>query len=216
MARYGNQISPFKESMEPRPATPYGLAKLAGEKLLMNLAHIHGLEAVIFVPQNLFGPRQRFDDPYRNAVAITIHRLLRDQPPIVYGSGEQRRRFSPIQDIIPLFQDLFFSSKANGEIINAGPDRDISLNQLIEILNRIMGKNLKALYQERRPGEVQNAFCDSSKARKLFGCNPSSDLEEALREMIAYIQAESPQPFSYKRKIEIERSLPTVWKDKLF
>ena len=121
MSRYGDQSAPFREDMTPRPVTPYGIAKLAAENLLANLAKVYGFECVIAVFHNVFGPRQAFNDPYRNAVSLIAQRMIQDKPPVVYGDGEQKRRFTPIKDLIPVFAPLFFSEKAAGQTFNIGP-----------------------------------------------------------------------------------------------
>lgn len=218
MSRYGNQASPFKEDVSPKPVTPYGLAKLAGEKLVINLAEIYGFEYVICVPHNIFGPRQRYDDPYRNAVSIIINRMLQDKSPIVYGDGEQRRCFSPIKDVVSVFESLLFSKKVKSQVINVGPDSsDVTINQLIALLNRIMGKNLKPLYIKSRPQEVKEAFCDIAKARRLLNYNPQTSFEEALKELVSWIKAQGPKRFSYNRDIEIlHEKTPEGWIKKLF
>ena len=159
MSRYGNQTSPFKENTTPTPVTPYGIAKLASEKLLINLSEIHDFEYVVCILHNIFGPRQRYEDPYRNAVSIIINRMIQDKSPIVYGDGEQRRCFSPIKDVISVFESLLFSDTVRNQVINVGPDKeDITINQLITLLNRLLGKSLKPFYIKRRPQEVKEAF----------------------------------------------------------
>ena len=218
MSRYGNQTSPFTEDMLPKPVTPYGIAKLSGETLLRNLAEIYSFEYVICVPHNIFGPRQRYDDPYRNAVSILINRMLQDKPPIVYGDGEQKRCFSPIKDVVSVFESLLFSDKVNAQVINVGPDREhITINQLIALLNRIMGKSLKPLYIKIRPQEVKKAFCNITKARQLLNYNPQTSFEEALRELVAWVQSKGPKEFSYSRQMEIlNEKTPEAWVKKLF
>lgn len=218
MSRYGNQSPPFKEDQLPKPVTPYGIAKLTAEKLLSCLAGIHGFEYVICVPHNIFGPRQVFNDPYRNAVSIMINRMLQDKPPIVYGDGEQRRCFSPIQDVVSVFENLLFSGEVKGQVINVGPDReDITINELIALLNQIMEKNLQPIYIKNRPQEVKEAFLDITKARHLLNYSPQTSFEEALKELVSWIKAQGPRPFSYNRDFEIlNHKTPEGWIKKLF
>ena len=70
MARYGNQVAPFTEDMDPKPVDPYAIAKVAAEQVLQNLSETHGMEWNIAVPHNIIGPRQRYDDPFRNVLSI--------------------------------------------------------------------------------------------------------------------------------------------------
>ena len=89
IARYGRQIAPFTEDMAAKPVDPYGIAKACGEDLVVRICDTYGLQWSIAVPHNIYGPRQRFHDPYRNVVAIMINRLLLGIEPIIYGSGNQ-------------------------------------------------------------------------------------------------------------------------------
>jgi UDP-glucose 4-epimerase len=109
MARYGTQEKlPYTEDMIPLPQDPYGIAKLASEETLKVLSDVHNFEYVNLVPHNIIGPRQKYDDPYRNVVSIMINRILNNKPPIVYGDGLQTRCFSDIEDVIdPMINSIF-------------------------------------------------------------------------------------------------------------
>ena len=91
MARYGKGKAPFSEDQPADPVDPYGIAKYAGELLVRNVSQTHGMEHVIAVPHNIIGPRQKYDDPYRNVASIMINRMLQGKQPIIYGDGEQQR-----------------------------------------------------------------------------------------------------------------------------
>ena len=218
MSRYGNAPNPFTEDLTPTPVTPYGLAKVAGEHLIRSLSEVHKFEYVICVFHNIFGIRQIYNDPHRNAVSIIINQMLQDRSPLVYGDGEQTRGFSPVKDVLGLFEGLLFSEKTNGEIINIGPDGEtVTINRLIEKLNKIMGKSLQPVYVKVRPGEVKEAVCSSDKARKLLNYCPQVSLEQSLEEMVAWIKDQGPKEFSYNQKIEINNQYtPAVWTRKIF
>ena len=101
MSRYGTQDSvPFIESMTPKPQDPYGIAKYASELTVKNLCETHNINYTILVPHNIIGPRQKYDDPYRNVASIMINRILNNKQPIIYGDGNQKRCFSFIEDVI--------------------------------------------------------------------------------------------------------------------
>ena len=76
MARYGGQSTPFTEDMKPAPVDPYAISKVAAEEVLRNLCELNNIEYVIAVPHNIIGPRQKYDDPFRNVVSIMINRML--------------------------------------------------------------------------------------------------------------------------------------------
>lgn len=213
MSRYGSNNSPFTEDMNPQPLTPYGIAKMAGENLVKSLAQVHNFEYVICIPHNIFGPRQVYNDPYRNAVSLIINQMLQNRSPVIYGDGEQKRGFSPVQDLIPLFQELLFSEKARNQIINIGPDEEaVSLNELIKILNEIMGKQLTAHYRPFRPKEIKIALCSSEKARRLLNYKKVISLKEALKGLVKWIKIKGPTKFSYNQASEIDPSPPAIWK----
>jgi len=213
MSRYGNNNSPFTEDMNPQPLTPYGIAKMAGENLVKSLAQVHNFEYVICIPHNIFGPRQVFNDPYRNAVSLIINQMLQNRSPGIYGDGEQKRGFSPIQDLVPLFQGLLFGEKAKNQTINIGPDEEaVSLNELIEILNEVTGKQLTAHYRPFRPKEIKNALCSSEKARQLLNYKKVISLKEALKELVEWIKIKGPTKFSCNQTSEIDPPPPAVWK----
>ena len=94
MARYGEQSFPFTEEMQTLPQDQYGIAKVAAEKTLQNLCDVHRVDWSILVPHNIVGPRQKYDDPFRNVLSIFINRMLLKKPAIIYGDGSQKRCFS--------------------------------------------------------------------------------------------------------------------------
>lgn len=109
MARYGTQEKvSFTEDMIPKPQDPYGISKLAAEDLLRCLADVHKIELVIAVPHNIIGPRQKYDDPYRNVASIMINLMLQNRQPIIYGDGEQKRCFSFVQDDVECLKNWRF------------------------------------------------------------------------------------------------------------
>ncbi|MBC6414997.1 MAG: NAD-dependent epimerase/dehydratase family protein [Bdellovibrionales bacterium] len=218
MSRYGDNVAPFTEDMTPKTLTPYSVAKVAGENLVKSLSQVHNFEYVICIPHNIFGPQQIYNDPYRNAVSLIINQMLKNKSPLIYGDGEQKRAFSPIQDLIPLFPKLLFGKLAKNQTINIGPDEEvISLNTLVQLLNKILGKNLKPNFKTFRKQEVKLAFCSSDKSRRLLNYKKSISLETALRNLVSYINEKGPSYFSYHQTVELERDyFPENWKQKSF
>jgi len=98
MARYGDVNPPFTEDQKVSPVDPYGVSKLAAEDVLKIMSKTHGFEYNIAVPHNIIGPKQKYDDPFRNVVSIMTNLILQDRRPIIYGDGKQTRNFSDIDD----------------------------------------------------------------------------------------------------------------------
>lgn len=214
MARYGTNTVPFREDMLPQPQDPYGIGKVCVENLLKNLSEIHGMEWITVVPHNIIGPRQKYNDPYRNVASIMINRILQGKAPVIYGDGKQRRCFSFVQDIVePLV--LLANSKIVNQIINLGPDEDfVTINELAYIILDLMHSKLLPVYTESRPQEVKFANCSANKARELLGYVPKTSLREGLQAMINAVK--KPKAFDYSFPLEIiNDKTPFIWKKHL-
>ena len=216
MARYGNQKTPFTEEMEPRPVDPYGISKVAGEQVLKCLCDLNKVEWAIAVPHNIIGPKQKYDDPFRNVVSIMINRLLQNKRPIIYGDGKQKRCFSYIDDCIDSLLALVDNKSMNRDIVNIGPDEEfVTINKIAEICSNVTGSNLKPEYYPDRPKEVKHATCSSNKARKLLSYKTKTDLYTGIKKTFEFIKKKGPKKFNYHVDIEIVNELtPKVWLDK--
>lgn len=217
MARYGTNRVPFKESYEPHPQDPYGIAKVAAEQALTNLAGVHGLEYAIAVPHNIIGARQKFDDPYRNVASIMANLMLQGRSPFIYGDGEQMRCFSHVDDCLSCLLALGMAAHSASQVINIGPDEEfVTINQLFRRLQDIIGFDGQAIYLTDRPQEVKHAFCSSAKARDLLGYCTTHALDDGLRDVVDYIRHVGPRKFRYHLDIEILNSrTPRTWTERL-
>lgn len=222
MARYGEGSDhddfigpPFRETHTPAPIDPYGIAKVAAEDTLKALCKLHNVEYVILVPHNIVGPRQRYQDPYRNVSSIMINRALQGKPILVYGDGQQKRCFSPIGDCLDSLVKAIDAPIA-GETINIGPDGgEITVLELAEIVRDLTGGMAEIQHLPARPNEVKNAYCSSDKARRLLGYESKQSLRDCLSEMVAYIKEHGTKEFEYSFPIEIPNGCPATWKDRL-
>lgn len=217
MARYGAQEYPFTESMQPRPVDPYGIAKVAGEDVLKILCNLNKIEWVIAVPHNIVGPRQRYDDPFRNVMSIMINRCLQGKPPIIYGDGNQMRCFSYIDDCVYCLEKLALDPHIKNDIFNIGPDEElVTINHVAKIVMRETGIKGKPIHMPDRPQEVKYATCSSDKAREHLDYETKTTLEEAVRQTVQYIKSRGTKPFDYSYPLEIVNDLtPRTWKEKL-
>jgi UDP-glucose 4-epimerase len=217
MARYGRGEAPFREDQQAAPVDPYGIAKYAGELLVRNVAETHGMEYVIAVPHNIIGPRQKYDDPYRNVASIMINRMLQGKQPIIYGDGEQERSFSFVQDCVDPLLKMGTQRGLSGEIINIGPDEEAAtINELAYLIGQLVSFDVDPIYVPDRPQEVKNATCSADKARKLLDYRTKVSLRDGLISMVEWIRSHGPKPFEYHLPIEIDSPLvPATWRDRL-
>lgn len=219
MARYGHQeVVPFTEDMTCKPQDPYGISKVASEQLLKCLSEVHGMEVVIAVPHNIIGPRQKYDDPYRNVASIMINLMLQGRQPIIYGDGNQKRCFSFVQDDISCLEKLAFQEDVVGEVVNIGPDEEfVTINELAKTIAELLDFDLNPIYVPDRPQEVKLATCSAEKARRLLGYHTQYTLQQGLSEMIDYIKQKGPKKFRYHLDVEIVNAkTPKTWTNKLF
>jgi UDP-glucose 4-epimerase len=216
MARYGSQQAPFIETMKPLPVDPYAISKVAAEDVLINLCELNQIEWVIAVPHNIIGPRQKYDDPFRNVVSIMINRILQNKAPIIYGDGEQKRCFSYIDDCLSCLVPMLDQKNLNKQIINIGPDEEfVTINKVAEICSNITRSNLKPIYKPDRPREVKHATCSANKARELLNYKTSTSLYNGIKKTFEYIIERGAKPFDYNIDIEIRNDLtPKTWTKK--
>ena len=216
MARYGSQKYPFTESMKPKPVDPYAISKVAAEQVLINLCELNKIEWVIAVPHNIIGPRQKYDDPFRNVVSIMINRMMQGKAPIIYGDGNQTRCFSYIDDCLSCLLPMLDQKDLNKQIINIGPDEEfVTVNKIAEICSNISGFNSTPIYKKDRPQEVKHALCSANKARKLLNYETKTSLRDGIVKTYDYIKERGTKEFDYNINLEIINDLtPETWKKK--
>jgi len=216
MARYGSQISPFNETMPPKPEDPYGIAKVAVEESLKLLCKTHFMDYNIAVPHNIVGPNQKYDDPFRNVMSIFINRNLQNKPSIIYGDGNQTRCFSYIDDVIFCLEKLALKKSISKEIINIGPDEEtITINNLAKLVANVTGYNGDPIHVPGRPLEVKEATCSSEKARRLLDYKTKTPLIDAIKFTTNYIKNKGTKKFVYNLPVEIKSEItPETWTKK--
>jgi len=217
MARYGDQAVPFHEGQVPNPVDPYGIAKVAVEQTLKALSETHSMEWNIAVPHNIVGPRQRYDDPFRNVMSIMANRNLQGKSAYIYGNGEQTRCFSHVADCIKCLEQLALNPAITKETVNIGPDEGtITINELAALVAGECGFQEDPIYIADRPREVKHATCSADKARTLLGYKTTVSVEQSVKETVSWIKQQGSKEFDYSFPLEIVNDLtPSTWKDRL-
>ncbi|MEJ7759203.1 MAG: NAD-dependent epimerase/dehydratase family protein [Gemmatimonadaceae bacterium] len=217
MARYGNGPVPYVEDQPLEPTDPYGIAKYASELLVRNVCETHGMEYMIAVPHNIIGPKQKYDDPYRNVASIMINRMLQGKQPLIYGDGGQKRCFSFIQDCVNPLIKMGTLPDVAGETINIGPDEEyVSILELAQLIGEILNFPLDPIMVPERPREVRYATCSADKARRLLDYRTTVSLRDGLQSIIDWVAANGTKPFEYHLPIEIDSPLvPATWTARL-
>ncbi len=190
---YGNIDSEFKsEDMAPSPLSPYAVAKLAAENYCRAFTEVYGLETVTIRYFNVFGPRQDPLSAYAAVIPKFIVAMLDDQPPVVEGDGLQSRDFTYIDNVVRGNFLACHTPDIAGETFNIACGGRISLLDMIDSLNRIMGKNIKPVFTDPRPGDVKHSRASIEKARQMLGYEPLVSFDEGLARTLAWYETTMP------------------------
>jgi len=182
---YGDSPTlPKTESMLPNPLSPYAAAKLFGEYYCSVFSKIFGLETISPRYFNVFGPYQNPKSQYAAAIPAFVTSILNDRPPTIYGDGEQSRDFTYVENVVEANLLAARAPKTCGEVINIACGQRITLNEVIRLINRILGKDIRPIYAPPRAGDVKHSLADIQKAQKLIGYKPVVSFEEGLRRAI--------------------------------
>ncbi len=166
------EISPVKA------ASPYAGSKLAGEHLVLSYYHAYGLPVTILRPFNTYGPFQKSSGE-GGVVPIFIHNEREGKDLLIYGDGTQTRDLLYVEDCADFVVRSAFSPSADGEIINAGTGRDITINDLAVLICRDESR-IRHVEHIHPQSEIAKLVCDSSKAEKLLGWKAKTDLEKGI------------------------------------
>jgi UDP-glucose 4-epimerase len=189
---YGDtDVLPKREDMPTRPLSPYALQKFVVEQYCQMFTRLYGFETVTIRYFNVFGPRQDPGSPYSGVISLFATALLDGREPVIYGDGEQTRDFTYVTNVVDGVLRACDAPGVSGEVINVATGGRISLNELLRTMNRIVGTNTKAVYQDGRAGDVRDSQADITKARQLLGYVPIVDLEEGLRHTLDWARREA-------------------------
>jgi len=212
IAVYGSLTPPMTEDMVPHPEDPYGVAKYAAEQDIKLASEMFGLPYTIFRPHNVYGERQNIADRYRNVIGIFMNQLMLNKPLTVFGNGEQSRGFTYIKDISGILAKAPLNPKAKNQIFNLGAEQPITINQLIVILNKVMGVEPIIRYLPARH-EVMHAFASHQKVRRAFHLTDGEEtpIELGLTKMWHWVRCNGARKTPKFKNIEIEKNIPSIW-----
>jgi len=190
-AAYGDpEEFPNVESMAPKPLSPYAVAKLAQEYYAAAFSRCYGIETVSLRYFNVFGPRQNPESEYAAVIPKFITLMLSGRRPPVYGDGEQCRDFIYIDNIVEAnLAAIRHPGVFRGEVINIAHGEAMTLNELVRLLNAVLGTDLPQAYAPARVGDIQRSQADVGLAEKLLGFKAGIDVQEGLRRTVEYFKS---------------------------
>jgi len=184
-AAYGDTPTlPKVETMPTSPLSPYAVGKLVGEYYGSVFSDIYGLETISLRYFNVFGPYQDPTSQYAAAIPAFVTSILKDQSPVVYGDGEQSRDFTYVDNVVHANLLAARAKKTAGEVVNIACGEAITVNAIIALINRIVGRNVRPAYAPARAGDVKHSLADITVARRLIGYEPVVSFEQGLRQAI--------------------------------
>jgi nucleoside-diphosphate-sugar epimerase len=194
-SEYGNTPTlPKREDMPTSPLSPYALQKVMGSEYCRMFTRLYGFETVVIRYFNVFGPRQDPSSPYSGVISVFSTALIEGRQPTIYGDGGQTRDFTYVANVVDGVLRACTAPNAPGEAINVACGIRISLNDLLAVMNDIVGTKLQPIYKEERAGDVRDSQADISKAKDLLGYTPIVSLEDGLRHTIAWCRSEAAAP----------------------
>jgi nucleoside-diphosphate-sugar epimerase len=174
---YGDaETLPTHESICPQPVSPYGITKLAAERLCGLYQKNFGVPFVALRYFTVYGPRQRPDMAFHKF----FKSVLQDEAIPVYGDGQQTRDFTFISDAVAANLAAATVENAVGEIFNIGGGSRVVLTEVLDTMEEIVGKPIKRNHIEKAMGDARHTAADVSKARKILGYQPQVSLREGL------------------------------------
>ncbi len=184
-AAYGDTPTlPKVETMAPNPLSPYAVGKLVGEYYCSVFSGVFGLQTISLRYFNVFGPHQDPASQYAAAIPAFVTAILRDQPPTIYGDGEQSRDFTYIDNVVEANLLAARAKETHGEVVNCACGEAVTVNAIIRAINELLGKNVRPNYVPSRPGDVKHSLADITAAKKLIGYKPVVLFREGLEKSI--------------------------------
>jgi UDP-glucose 4-epimerase len=186
---YGSEVElPMREDIYLQPYSPYGVTKLAGEQLCHLYGENYGIPVVSLRYFTIYGPRQRPDMAFRRF----IQNILKGEPVVVYGDGEQTRDFTFVSDAVAA-NLLSLKEGVVGKVFNIGGGSRLSINRVIKHLENIMGQRIQVNHQPAGKGEMRHTYADCLRARTLLGYLPQVSIVEGLTREVAWLKGGQEQ-----------------------
>ena len=184
-AIYGNtNVTKISEAAPLRPISPYGVSKLAAEKYCEVYHTIHGLSTVSLRYFNVYGQRQRADNPYSGVIAIFARKLMAGRRTTITGNGLQSRDFVHVSDVVNSNLLALTTEEGVGKSYNIGTGRATSIKRLHSILAHLAGTKSKAIFAPARVGDIIRSCASIENAQRELGYAPRTELEEGLKQLV--------------------------------
>ncbi len=186
---------PVSEDSTARPASPYGIDKLAAEIFLDYYSRLHGLKFTALRFMNVYGPRQDPKSWYSGVISIFLDRAVAGEQITIFDDGEQTRDFVYVTDVANAVATALLGSAGDGAIINIGTGVEVTINEITQTILGLAKSRSVVKYEPPRPGDIRRSVTTMDKAIALLGFDPKVALREGLDHTLAWVRAaKSPAP----------------------
>ena len=185
---YGSsETLPKVETMEDSPESPYALSKYYTEKLAIQFSELYDIDTVALRYFNVFGPGQDPEGEYAAVIPKFIELMLDGERPVIYGDGEQSRDFTYIDNVTQA-NVLAAEGDATGVAVNVGCGDRITITELVERINDVLGTDIEPIYDDPRPGDVRHSMADLEHVREQLGYDPEIGFQEGLERTVKWFK----------------------------
>jgi UDP-N-acetylglucosamine 4-epimerase len=188
---YGDSAElPKVEERIGKPLSPYAVSKYAAELYAEVFTRTYGLQFIGLRYFNIFGPRQNPDNPYAAVIPIFCKAFIEDRQPIIHGDGTTSRDFTFVGNALHANDlALFTENKAAlNQVYNVACGEQVDLNEMVDMLRQITGKNIQAIHGQERSGDVKHSKANISKIKQHLGYEPQVRMLEGLKKVYQYYQ----------------------------
>jgi len=176
---------PKREDMTPNPLSPYAVSKLAGEKYCHVFSRLYGIETVILRYFNVFGPRQDPNSQYSAVIPKFINAIINERSPVIYGDGTQSRDFTYVSNVVEA--NILAALKEIGTpvVMNCASNGQVTINDLVVQINILCKKEIKPVYEKKRPGDIIHSYADINLIENKLGFKTIINFRDGLQKLIS-------------------------------
>ncbi|MGC2061576.1 MAG: NAD-dependent epimerase/dehydratase family protein [Thermodesulfovibrionales bacterium] len=179
---YGSALmAPMTETHPKEPTTVYGASKLAGEQYTLAYHRTYGMQAMVVIPFNTYGPREHYEGAHGEVIPKFVLRALNDKPPVIFGDGSQTRDFTYVSDTVRGIIHASTCDDMVGQTVNIARGEEVSIRAIADKIYQKLGKShIMPVMEKGRPGDVRRHFAGVEKAAQLFGFRAEVGIDEGL------------------------------------